>query len=132
MTERIVVKPLFTLEEIQELLARNKALEIRTQHLELVLKQRIVLTENKYRDNAKHFENLERMVLQVFRDNPAMPFTYADLQVECGIRYPSVPWCNLERRVRQLRAQGALWNDVDPDSHKVRFWLKLEEIKNEK
>jgi hypothetical protein len=113
---------------VMDLQQRNKALEQRVKYLEYILAQRIVLTENKYKENASRFENLERMAYQIFVDNPGVGFTYPEIQDECNLRYPNVPWTNFDRRIRQLAIDGYLWKDKNEEG-KTRFWLKLEEKK---
>jgi hypothetical protein len=110
--------------------ARNKALELKVKNLEYILAQRIVLTENKYKANASRFDNLERMAYEIFADNPGIGFTYPEIQDECKLRYPNVPWTNFDRRIRQLATDNYLWKDIRLDGKwkgKVQFWLKLEE-----
>jgi hypothetical protein len=115
---------------VEDLQRRNTALELKVKNLEYILAQRIVLTETKYKANAARFENLERMASQIFVDNPGIGFAYPEIQDECKLRYPNVPWTNFDRRIRQLATDGYLWKDIRKEGKwkgQVQFWLKLEE-----
>jgi hypothetical protein len=106
--------------------ARNGALEKRVQQLEYILAQRIVNTENKFKALESRFDAQEKQVLQVFRDNPGIGFTYDAFIEEYHVHYPNAPIANVDRRIRNLFAGGNLWRDVDPETKKTRYYLKLE------
>jgi hypothetical protein len=142
MTKSNTVKPMFTISAaaaknlIEDLSNRNKALDLKVQHLEYVLAQRIVNTENKFAENSKRFDVIEQQLLKIFRDYPAEPFSYRRIEQECRVRLPHLSIENIGRRMRSLFSEGALWRDIakedNPDIYqekgKTQYWLKLEEL----
>jgi len=106
-----------------QIAAQTKTIE----HLEYILRQRIMVTRNKYHESKKGFERMVDLCYQVFLKNPAIAFTYDSFTKEFSIHFPKAPRGHLGRRLRDLYDQGKLWKDID-DKRRARYWLRLEEI----
>ncbi len=113
--------------ELEDLRKQLSAKEKRIAFLEHILRQRTELTENKYAEKKKYFDNVCDLVYRVFLKHPDRHFTYNEFCEIFPDFYPNVPIAHIPRRIRDLRDAGHLWSDVDPETKEVRFWLKLEE-----
>lgn len=102
-----------------------KFLKSRITFLELRLRQRIEVTENKFRLHEKDFTQVESLCLSIFRANPERRFTYEDFQTEYKKKYPTLPGANVPRRIRQLFHDGCLIREPCPETGKQTYCLKL-------
>lgn len=104
---------------------RIECLEDRNSFLELRLRQRIKLTENKYRMHEKDFKKIEKLCLSIFRETPEQMFSYEEFLQAFKNRYPDRPITNLPRRIRQLFYDGHLTRQPNPEDGKQTYALKL-------
>ena len=135
-SEATAEQPLRNLEallaELQDLRARNKALERRVKHLEFILAQRSKITKNRYRELQKHFESMKAKIMKIFLENIGCGLSYSQIYQQFRLRYPYIPCQNLNRRIRELTAEEKLWTTPDPISGRQRFFLKLDLLNNSK
>jgi hypothetical protein len=128
--ERLTEKSVGTLiDQIADLRAQNAALHRRVEFLEMVLAQRVEVTQVKYQERKSHFSAMGDLVYRIFLDNPAKEFTYAEVIAEWNQRYPNLESAaiNAPRRVRELEVAGRLWRSVRKSDGLAIYWLKLDE-----
>lgn len=120
------------LETLKDERAKNEALKKRIAFLELILQQRTVLTEKTYSERKERFNQMQRLVYELFLANPGQSFTYVQAQEEWLGMYPNLKTSaiNVPRRIRELVQAKKLWQNIGDDGL-ARFWLKLEEKRPE-
>lgn len=116
------------LDELQEIRAEREALKKRVRWLEMRLEQRIEKTVNHYQERRSRLDRMQNMALQLFIENPNIPFTYEELVEEWKVKYPDVSCINLPRRIRELAEQNLVWRVEDPETKKALHYLKLEGV----
>lgn len=116
---------------ITDLKAQRDAMKKRIRFLEWRLEQRIQLTQNLYQKRREHFNRMQDLAYRIFLDNPKVAFNYDDLAEEWKRRYPNISYLNVPRRVQELTEKQLLWRVEDPESRKVRHFLRLEELKED-
>lgn len=121
------------IETIADLRAQNMALKKRVQFLEMVLEERTILTEKTYSERKEHFNQMQRLVFELFLQAPGQSFSYVEIQEEWRRVYPHLASSaiNVPRRVRELVQAKKLWQNIGDDGL-ARFWLKLEEKRPER
>lgn len=118
-------------EDLHTLIKLLEAKDQRIAFLEHRLRQRTVLTENKYCQLKKDFSKVVDMCYNIFLKYPDRSFTYDEFDKEFAVHYPHVPRGHLGRRLRDLYDRGKLWKDYDPETREARYWLKLSELVKE-
>lgn len=120
MTQENVAEEMGTI----ALLAKQlEAKDKRIKYLEMVLEQRVILTEGSL--NGRVIQS-EDEALTLFRENPGVGFTYDDAREAFKNRFRYLPK-QLDRRMRQLRQDCFLWSNVNEKGDPV-YYLKLEEL----
>jgi hypothetical protein len=118
---------------INDLKLRNKALELKVEHLQLVLDQRMQVTRNRYAELKPYFETLQKEVLKIFLELPVgVGLTYEEVYQEFHVKYPAVNTVNLYRRICELKEEKKLWTCPDAVSGKVRFYLSVVQTEEER
>lgn len=117
-----------TNQELVDLWRENAGLHKRIERLEFRLAQRTQKTENLYQERKAHFSDMQDRVYQIFLESPDVAWSYEELQEEWKSRYSSISAVNVPRRVKELTEQGLLWSVMDPESHKVYHYLRLEQL----
>jgi hypothetical protein len=128
--EQVTPSDLHTLlETLRDVTAQRDALKKRVQFLETVLQQKIVLTEKSYAERKLHFNQMQRLVYELFLKNPGIPFTYAQAQEEWTKDFPHLKASatNVGRRIRELVQAKRLWQNIRESDGIAQFWLKLEQ-----
>lgn len=128
--EQVTPSDLHTLlETLKDVIAQRDALKKRVQFLEMVLQQKIVLTEKSYADRKQHFNQMQNLVYQLFLKNPGIPFTYVQMQDEWKRAYPHLETSavNMPRRIRELVQAKRLWQNIREGDGIAQFWLSLDE-----
>lgn len=116
------------IETIADLRAQNAALKKRIEFLEMVLQQRVELTQKSYQERRAKFNQMQELVLTLFMQNPGQSFSYTEAQEEWLRMYPNLKTSaiNVPRRIRELVQAKRLWSNIGDDGL-ARFWLQLEE-----
>jgi len=128
--EQVTPSDLHTLlETLKDVTTQRDALRRRVQFLETVLQQKIVLTEKSYAERKEHFNQMQRLVYELFLKNPGMPFTYVQAMEEWRKVYPHMETSavNVPRRIRELVQAKRLWQNIRESDGIAQFWLKLEQ-----
>jgi site-specific DNA-adenine methylase len=110
---------------------QRKQLEMKQKYIEQLefrLEQRTEVTKNLYQQRKAHFSDMQDRVYRIFLDYPKIAFCYEELIEEWKAKYPNVSPVNVPRRTRELAEQDLLWSAMDPESHKVYHYLRLEEM----
>jgi hypothetical protein len=134
MSEAISQQDFHTLlETLRDLRGQNEALKKRVAFLEMILEQRVELTQSTYRERKDHFNQMQELVFKLFLQAPGQPFSYVEIQEEWRRAYPHMASSavNVPRRVRELVQLRKLWQNIDKSDGLARFWLKLEKKKLE-
>jgi len=114
------------LSELEDLRARNKALQRKIAFLEDRLSQRQVETQKDYERLKPYFDSIKDKIMQIFlNDVPVTDgLSHGELQQRFSEKYPDVSITDLPRRVRELVNDDRLWRAEDPDGM-AKFFLKL-------
>jgi len=117
------------LETLRDVTAQRDALKKRVQFLETVLQQKIVLTSQSYVERKEHFNQMQRLVYELFLKNPGIPFTYVQMQEEWRRAFPNLETSavNVPRRIRELVQAKRLWQNIRESDGIAQFWLALEQ-----
>jgi hypothetical protein len=127
------------LDELSDLRARNKALEIQNMRLAEQVKelgarldQRFEVTRREYDSSA--FHSMREKILQMFTWlEPKTMLTMEQLTKEFASRYPGVPISNIPRRVFELSEPSGRFGKKlgrNYDKSEVRYFLMLREDKS--
>ena len=123
MSESLVT----TIETNAYLVRQLEAKQKRIDQLEFILEQRYRETKRQF-DPGK-LEEMKGKVYEIFRANPGIGFSYEEAEEEFE-RLFKFHSSNVGQRIRDLRQEDKLWSCPD-EKGKVRFYLKLAEIKME-
>jgi len=117
-----------TNQELVDLWRENAGLHKRIEKLEFRLAQRVQKTQNLYQQRKAHFSDMQDRVYQIFLESPDVAWSYEELQEEWKARYSAISAVNVPRRVKELTEKNLLWAVMDPESHKVYHYLRLEQV----
>ena len=116
------------IDALQDLKARNKALEKKVALLTWRLEQRERATKKDFEALKPYFESIRLRILTIFQEEIPVTqgLTHPELQSIFAEKYPNAKITDIPRRVRELVDEKKLWRRDDDDGT-ARFFLVLKE-----
>jgi len=111
--------------ELEDLRARNKALEKKVQFFESLLSQKLEATRRSYAEMKPYFDSQKKQIMELFFENFPQRLSHQDIIDQFSARYPAVSTANLGRRVRELCEDKRLCSYYDQGRELTVFFLKL-------
>lgn len=113
---------------IDKLLGQRDHLKAQVRFLRARLEQRQEKTVSHYNKLLLHFKNQRDKEFKIFLELPYnVGLLHEEIRTEYEKRYPNENTKDLPRRTRENVELGRLWAKQEPNSSKVRFYLRLKE-----
>lgn len=113
---------------IDKLLGQRDHLKAQVRFLRARLEQKYEKTVSHYNKLLLHFKNQRDKEFKIFLELPYdTGLLHEEIRREYEKRYPNENTKDLPRRTRENVELGRLWAKQEPNSSKVRFYLRLKE-----